>query len=232
MKKIYLFFLVFTGSLFAQTPLEKCNAEYNLLKERAKDLLTESKKALEQCRENEKGYIGFINIAEKLLIQQREEIRKFVKDGVKINLEYQNGKYYVTVLGEIYIYYLTPQGKVIPLKKITLHKKNTYKFDPILAERPLPYFPGKFKFGGGVFFGGFEVYPDILFAVEIFSFDKLFGLYGISINGSVGITHIGGNLSYQLIHTKYFRNTSIFFGYSYSWKTVLPAFYSGITLNF
>lgn len=214
MIKKAILFLVIPASLFSLTDSEIIN----------------------QCAIDLKKDRALISSLRELNTKQLDAIQKFLDSEIKSEMYYKDNIFIVNQNGEFSVYQVE-DSKDYPVKekqKFKYDKTLTYKFSGESSPRPYPYVPGIFKLGGGVFYDSVDksVYPDMLLMFELLSFDKLFGIYGISLNVSGGLRHIGGSIGYQLYRTTFFKNTSIVFGYSHDFTKGFQTPYIGITLNF
>ena len=171
-----------------------------------------------------------------LYSKQIAAINDFAEKGPQVSLKYDGSQYIVESKGEVEVWGKDLNRKLFLVKKATVTKTETYKFKEYeLNDRPHGYIGNVFKFGAGAFYDKAEnkVNPDALLMYEFFSFDPLFSkLQGISFNACAGLRHVGGTIGYQFVGTRWFRNTSINFGYSYQFLTQTTEPFFALSLNF
>jgi hypothetical protein len=168
-----------------------------------------------------------------LYSKQIMSLNEFVEKGPTIELKYDGHQYIIISKGEIQIWDKNEKRKIYPLKKISFEKIETYKFNSELDSRPHGYFTNLFKIGAAGVYVNQKIIPDIFLMYEFFSFDPLFPrLKGISLNVCIGTYHSGGSIGYQFVKTKWFRNTSINFGYGYNYLSASINPFFAIALNF
>lgn len=167
---------------------------------------------------------------------QLQAVQKFLDSGIKSEMQYKDSLFIVTQSGEFPIYEIKNDNSydVNTKQKFKYGKVYTYKFSGESSPRPYPYISAVFKLGGGVFYDSVQrsAYPDMLLLFELLSFDRLIGVYGFSLNVSVGLRHVGGSLGYQMHNTHFFKNTSLMIGYSHDFTKGFQSPYLGISLNF
>lgn len=182
-----------------------------------------------QLNENKKEIRSY----QDLVAKQVEAINEFIEKGAKIELKYDGSQYIITSSGEIQIWDKDKDRKVHPLKKVSFETVETYKFNSELDGRPHGYMTHMFKLGASGVYSESKIKPDIFLMYEFFSFDPLFPkLRGISFNACAGIYNAGGAIGYQLVGTKWFRNTSLNFGYGYEYLTASVNPFFALSLNF
>lgn len=198
--------------------------------------LTDSEK-VKECVIELKDNKRIIESLGKLNKKQIETVSKFLDSGIKSELSYQDNIFTIHQYGEFPVYELQVEKGDYVIKdhtKFKYNKTTTYKFNGKGSPRPYPYLPAIFKLGGGVFYNQVtnSAYPDFALLFEVISFDKLIGLYGVSLNVSGGLRHVGVSFGYQLHNTILFRNTSIIFGYAHDFTAGFQTPYLGVSLNF
>lgn len=177
----------------------------------------------------------YINALTQVSTKQLTAFRELFANNLVTQIDYKDGLYYLTISGSIDIYGLDPETyEIVKAGTYPINQIETHKFSSKIQPRPFSVLPNIFKLGGGIFYNQDtkKAYPDIVLMYELLSFDRLLSLYGFSINLSLGIKHVGGNLGYQFHRSSYFSNTSFFMGYSYNFIEFFPSAYGGISLNF
>lgn len=177
-----------------------------------------------------KSVKGFKAMSEK----QYAAYVEFLDKGITTELHYNKEVFYIKQTGKFPVYALKDDGSIDESNLYTYENMKTYSFNAADNARPYSYVPSVFKLGGVVLYNNDAntVSPDISLLVEIISFDKLFNAYGLGINISGGLKHVGASISYQFHKTVFFKNTSLFMGYGYDFVRGGYAPFMGISLNF
>lgn len=174
-----------------------------------------------------------LGVQRDLILKQQETIDNISKC-LEADLKYHQEKYSVTITCDVDNFAIDSSFKIVKDEPTKINKTFDFYFQREVAKRPYEVIPGIFKLGGLLYYSqdSKQVTPDILLTVEIFSFDKILPLYGLSLNAGAGIRVFSVQLGYQLLYTKMFSNTNIMIGYSYSYvdRDFNPTI--GIALNF
>lgn len=168
-----------------------------------------------------------------LILKQQETIDNLSKC-LDANLKYNQEKYSITITCDIENFAIDSNYKIIKDEPTKINKSFDFFFQREAAKRPYEVIPGVFKLGGLLFYNDStkQVTPDILLTIEVFSFDKILPLYGLSLNAGLGARVISVQLGYQFLYTKMFSNTNIMLGYSYSYLDGNFNPIIGLALNF
>jgi hypothetical protein len=174
-----------------------------------------------------------LSVQRDLILKQQETIDNISKC-LEADLKYHQERYSVTVTCDVENFAIDSNFKIVKDESTKISKTFDFYFQREVAKRPYEVIPGIFKLGGLLYYSqdSKQVTPDILLTVEIFSFDKILPLYGLSLNAGAGVRVFSVQLGYQLLYTKMFSNTNIMIGYSYSYvdRDFNPTI--GIALNF
>jgi len=186
-----------------------------------------------QLKKDKRIILGLKNLNEV----QKAAFRELLDGGIQATLTHENDLFYINMYGEVEIYDLNKKSKVKKIGVMEIEQKRIYQFQPRSQTlRPYNYFSSTFKLGVGIFYRGTTFYPDGAFIYEFFSFDKLFSEssqgFGLSLNLSAGLKHVGVNFGYQFVHSQYFKNTNLMLGYALDFETMNFIPYISVGLGF
>ena len=153
-----------------------------------------------------------------LILKQQQSVDN-ISECLDANLKYFQEKYSVTVTCDVENFAIDSDMKIVKDQPTKINKTFDFYFQREVAKRPYEVIPGIFKRGGLLYYNqtNKQVTPDILLTIEIFSFDKILPMYGLSLNAGAGVRVLSVQLGYQFLYTKMFSNTNIMLGYSYSY---------------
>ncbi|MEO0074551.1 MAG: hypothetical protein ABIK31_00370 [candidate division WOR-3 bacterium] len=224
---LYAFYGLIWSNSFGFVPISDTKDSTDSFVKQDCDLLIE-------CVELNRESLLFIQAQRKLYRVQMLEVSEFLQSGIKVELGHKKGRYVLRQSGTLKVYDIDSNYDVYVLDVVNFNRETYFEFFPELNPRPYPYFSSIFKLGGGLILQDISSVPipDIMILYEFFSFDKLFGVYGYSMNFSFGVRSVGASLGYQFYQTQLFKNTSFLIGYGYDFMLARTVPYVAVSLNF
>jgi hypothetical protein len=194
------------------------------------------KEKIKVCKEQLISDAKLIKGLSKLNDTQKAAFRELLDDRIRTTLTHEDDLFYLNLEDGVAIYDLDDNGEVKKIGTYKIDHKKIYQFSPRNEGlRPYSYFSSIFKLGVSFFYSDDKFYPDGAFIYEFFSFDKIFdtqNAFGLSINISVGLKHVGAAAGYQFVHSKYFKNTNLMLGYSFIFESKRFTPYIAVALGF